>query len=360
MNDVTEISVDLEFNNNLHYYGVKICLLQIAFDNLVFLLDTNTLDIKPLFKHLEDEKIRKNVFSFEEDLRILHSLGCNPRNLFDISIGAKLLNLEKISLADVVEHFLHISLEKGEQTSNWCIRPLSFEQLKYAAGDVIHLSDVADLVIKQTTEKGIYTWLEEENLAIEKLVLPDITQNQIPSKYKQKMNELEWFYYQKIWRFREEKAKIMNLPAFKVIANDVLLEIATEPSLINNWLKMKNMNPKLKKPHVFDEVREYMYLARKEAMESNLSSEKPARKPLEKSEYLRLKEETRKADVIIEKYLKPVQEQLKNDFGERAALFVLSNRIMNDLARGDKSSQRNYRHKLVKEYLNRLNLSWDF
>ncbi len=360
MHEIKEFSVDLEFNNNLHYYGVKICLLQLAFNNLVFLIDAKLLDISPLFKYFEDEKVKKNVFSFEEDLKILHSLGCKPRNIYDISTAVKLLNFDKISLADVVNHYLEISLEKGEQTSNWCLRPLSFSQLKYASGDVIYLAEIRRKVESEIEGREMTDWLDEENKAFENQLFSNNTDNTIQTKYQSKMDEVEWFLYQKLWNFRDQVAKEMDLPAFKVMGNELLLEIANKPSLVKYWANLKNMNPRLKKHEVHLIVNNIIGQAKVEIAEKNLSHTRPAKKPLERSEYLRIKEETRKADAIIDKYLKPVQELLKKDFGERAALFILSNRIMNELARGDKSNRRNYRDELINKYLQLLNMERTF
>ena len=96
------IAVDLEFDSNHHHYGFKLCLMQIFCGNTVYLIDPQYVDIKRIFPFLEDENIEKIVFSFGEDLKLLHSLNCNPKNIYDISIAVKLLNYDKISLSDVV------------------------------------------------------------------------------------------------------------------------------------------------------------------------------------------------------------------------------------------------------------------
>jgi ribonuclease D len=165
--EAKSIAVDLEFDNNLHYYGFRLCLLQIASHDSVYLIDTEKIEIKDLFPVLETEDIQKIVFSFGEDMRLLHALGCKPKNLYDIATAVKLLNFEKISLADVIQHYLEVDLKKGAQMSNWCKRPLKQEQLEYAAHDVLYLEEVRSIVHPELKTKKMDQWIAEENLDLE-------------------------------------------------------------------------------------------------------------------------------------------------------------------------------------------------
>ena len=88
INSVPEIAVDLEFDKNRYRYGFNLCLLQIKAADEIFLIDPlgADFDIKPIFEPLENPKIEKVVYAFGEDIRLLHTLGCYPKNLFDIVI----------------------------------------------------------------------------------------------------------------------------------------------------------------------------------------------------------------------------------------------------------------------------------
>ena len=104
INSVPEIAVDLEFDKNRYRYGFNLCLLQIKAADEIFLIDPLGVDfdIKPVFEPLENPKIEKVVYAFGEDIRLLHTLGCYPKNLFDIVIQTRLMDYRAISLSNLL------------------------------------------------------------------------------------------------------------------------------------------------------------------------------------------------------------------------------------------------------------------
>ena len=78
------ISVDLEFDKNRYRYGFNLCLIQIYDGSNTYLIDplVDEIDLQPIFGIFENPDIIKIVFSFGEDLRLLHSLGCFPKKSF--------------------------------------------------------------------------------------------------------------------------------------------------------------------------------------------------------------------------------------------------------------------------------------
>jgi ribonuclease D len=355
-----EVAVDLEFDNNLHHYGFKLCLMQLAFNDLVYLVDPIQTDIRPLLKFFENPKIRKVVFSFGEDLRILHSMGCIPMNLYDISTAAKLLNFEKISLSDVINEVLGFSLEKGEQMSNWSLRPLTESQMTYAARDVIYLSQLAEKMIQLTIEKQIDSWIEEENKSLEYVDKINSLANKIPTKQKRNMSEVEWHFYVRLWEFREELAKELDKPSHQVINNNFLIEIAQNPKLIEDWINLKYLHHKLKSFHYANELKKLRKSIEKEINEYQLSTERSAVASLSSEEVAQIKAKKRKIENIKENILKPVQELIRRDYGDFAVTHILSNRIMEEIADNDKTNFRHYRNQLLKKYIKELNLKANF
>lgn len=356
LQDAKELAVDLEFDNNLHHYGFNICLLQLAANNVVYIVDPLKIDISPIFPFFENSDLPKLVFSFGEDLRLLHSLGCNPKNIYDISIAAKLLNYEKISLGDVVHEQLGFKMEKGEQMSNWCNRPLTSTQMNYAAGDVIYLGKLKEILHNQSIEKGISTWIEEENLSMEGNFIANGVDNNIPTKHRRNLNEVQWHFYKGLWEYREEIAKQFDKPAHQVINNNFLVELAENPNLINQWTSLKFIHRKLKTTFYMNELIKLRTSLLNEAVELKLSSEQSALPKLSKEEVLRIKARKKRIDLLKENYFKPVQELIRRDYGDFAMTFILSNRIMEDIATNDRTTWRKYRMDLIRKYLKELNL----
>ena len=143
----SQFSIDLEFDKNRFRYGFNLCLMQIFDGKDCYLIDplSDDIDIKKIFPLIEDPKIEKVAFSFSEDLRLLHSLGCYPQNVYDISFAAALLNFPPVSLTKLLHMVLEIETDKSSQQSNWFKRPLSEDQKNYAAEDVIYLLQMKNI-----------------------------------------------------------------------------------------------------------------------------------------------------------------------------------------------------------------------
>jgi ribonuclease D len=348
------IAVDLEFDSNHHHYGFKLCLMQIFCGNTVYLIDPQYVDIKRIFPFLEDESIEKIVFSFGEDLKLLHSLNCNPKNIYDISVAVKLLNYDKISLSDVVEKHLGITLEKGSQKSDWCRRPFSEKQKIYAANDVLYLPQIADLIKNETRRKGIENWIDEENKALEKSGAGGENKNSIKNKDGRNMTLTQWNFYRQLWNFREEKAKILDKPPHQVIDNNFLKEIAVNPSLLNNWAKNKFIHRALKNVETGRYLKKLYEDTKKNAKKDAIPEDEPAFKRPSKDEVRKNREKRNQAEKIKEEIFKPVQAAIRYDYGENAVTFILSNKLMDELIRGDKTNLRNYKRELFLKYSEKI------
>ena len=81
-----------------------------------------------------------------QDLACLAEVGLRPRRLFDTEHAGRLLNLPRVGLASLVEHYLDHSLAKEHSAADWSTRPLPEPWLVYAALDVEVLIEIRDLI----------------------------------------------------------------------------------------------------------------------------------------------------------------------------------------------------------------------
>lgn len=354
LSEENQIALDLEFDNNLHHYGFRLCLMQIASSREIYLIDPHKVDISLIFPVLEDNSIQKLVFSFGEDMRLLHALGCNATHLCDLSTAAKLLNYERFSLADVVHDLLDLSMKKDSQMSAWCKRPLTQEQLEYAAMDVLYLAELFSLFEKESREKDIYTWWMEENKDLETRYQDISIENQIPLKYQNTLDEVEWHVFQRLWNWREQLAKKWDKPAHHIFGNTLMVNLIQNPDLFNNWVNTKGLSHRVKTTAVKNELLQLVQQSFKEAKQQGFSKDKSARPKISREEYKKYKAEKMQRDILKEKILKPIQNQIITDYGEHAAYFILSSKQM-DLWLQNKKDLA-YRDSLIQHYLDALGL----
>lgn len=97
-----------------------------------------------------------------QDLPSLREVGMEPERLFDTEVAGRLLGLERVSLAAMMERFLDLTLEKGHSAADWSTRPLPAEWLVYAALDVEFLVDLRDAVAAELDRTGKREWAEQE------------------------------------------------------------------------------------------------------------------------------------------------------------------------------------------------------
>lgn len=158
------VGLDTEFIRERTYWP-QLALVQVSTGDEILLADMRvpgmTEALAPL---LRDEATTKVMHSASEDLVALqHACGCVPRPLFDTQVAAALCGIGAgIGYQRLVADLLGIAVDKGETRSDWMRRPLSPQQLDYAADDVRHLFALHDRLDAQLETLGRGGWLRED------------------------------------------------------------------------------------------------------------------------------------------------------------------------------------------------------
>ena len=98
-----------------------------------------------------------------QDLEVFQRwIGSIPRRMFDTQLAAGFTGMSTPSLASLHDKVLRISLPKTSRLTDWLLRPLTDDQLSYAASDVAHLLELHDALIAELTELGRLVWVEDE------------------------------------------------------------------------------------------------------------------------------------------------------------------------------------------------------
>jgi len=138
------IALDTEFVRINTFYA-KIGLIQVSDGQSAWLIDPLRIDDwQPFACLLQNPAVLKVLHACAEDLEVFaRTCGALPVPLFDSQLAAAFLNLGvNVGYCALVQKLLGITLPKGETRSNWCERPLSAAQVRYAAEDVLHLAQL--------------------------------------------------------------------------------------------------------------------------------------------------------------------------------------------------------------------------
>lgn len=236
------IALDTEFLREKTYFP-KFCLLQVATDDVVACIDPLALDsLEPLLHIIFDSNITKVLHSGRQDLEIFYRLsGRLPSPVFDTQIAAPLLGLgEQLSYANLVNEMLGVSLNKAHSRTDWSRRPLSAEQLRYAADDVIYLGRAYLKMLPKLTSMQRMTWLEKD---FGELVNPDLY-DPPPEQAWQRINGVHQLkaqqlsILQSLAAWRELTAREQDLPRGWLLKDEVLFDLARQQPSQTEELKI--------------------------------------------------------------------------------------------------------------------------
>lgn len=349
----SEFAIDLEFDRNRYRYGFDMCLMQIYDGEDCYLIDplSGNLDIKAIFPPIEDPKIKKVVFAFGEDLRLFHSLGCFPKNLYDLDAATSLLNFQPASLTNLIKDVLEVEVNSSSQQSNWYKRPLSEDQKHYAADDVLYLLDFKKELEKRAEEAGILDWIREENAVFDQLDYSDEDHNNlIKEKDKNDMSVFEWHLYCNLMEYFDSLAKKYNKPVYHLVNKKLVESLATDPNMVKKWQSMKGIFGKLKNDKFQNELKQLLENSRNEAEEKGLSKSKKASMTMTRDEYLAMRREANRINEIKNKVFNPLQDKIKEELGTHAKSFILPNRLAKEIIAGEAELVPDYKIRLFRKY----------
>jgi len=164
---VERYALDTEFHRERTYWP-QLALVQIAWpadaagSAGLALIDPLAVDVAPLSEILAGGATMV-AHAADQDLEVLErACGRRPSRLLDTQVAAGFVGQGSASLSSLTASFLGLRLPKGDRLSDWSTRPLSESQLSYAAADVSHLIELADVICGQLDSSGRLGWAEEE------------------------------------------------------------------------------------------------------------------------------------------------------------------------------------------------------
>ncbi len=224
------LAVDTE-SNSLYAYRERVCLIQFSTPRDDFLIDPLALDdLSPLGTLFANPGIEKVFHAAEYDLISLkRDYDFNFNNLFDTMIAARILGWEEVGLGSILKAEFGVQLNKRYQRANWGRRPLPPEMLAYARLDTHYLIPLS--MRQKAALKAVGRWdLAREDFARLRYVNGRDPEDQPELPWRIRgaldLNPRQTAVLKEIALYREQVAREINLPVFKVLSDRVLLAIA--------------------------------------------------------------------------------------------------------------------------------------
>ncbi|MDC4233201.1 HRDC domain-containing protein [Actinomyces sp. B33] len=223
------IALDVERAQGFRY-GADPYLVQIRREGVgTYLIDTAALpDLSPLQAGVDDVWILHNA---EQDLPNLRSTGLACPQLFDTEIAARLTGLTRFGLAAVCEQVLGLALVKDHQASDWSVRPLPPDWLRYAALDVELLTELYRHLSVSLHDMGRWEWALEEFAYAASRPAPEPKPDRwrgLPGAGKIRSRR-SLAVLRELWEAREAVAERIDLSPGRLIRNAALVRAAQQP-----------------------------------------------------------------------------------------------------------------------------------
>ncbi|WP_111979635.1 ribonuclease D [Algibacillus agarilyticus] len=246
LNQRTVLAIDTEFVRQRTYYP-KIGLIQINCGEHIYLIDPLEVESWQSFNRiLENENIIKVIHSCSEDVEVFKSaLGANVKGFYDTQIAESFCSgAMSLGLAALVNQYKHIQLDKGHARTDWLQRPLTPEQLNYAASDVLYLLDIYHLQIVTLGQKYAQAKEDVESVIAKKYLIPnpDLAWRDIKSNWLLSPRQLAVLRLLAKWRLENAIARDMAIN-FVIHERSIIALATRQPMSINSMKNVPDIHP---------------------------------------------------------------------------------------------------------------------
>lgn len=226
------IALDTEFMRESTYYP-KLCLVQLATLDQCAIVDPLALgDLEPLWSFLADRTRLKVLHAARQDMEVLavkapSAMPIGP--IFDSQIAAALLGQSaQIGYGALVAARLGATLAKGHTRADWSRRPLSEEQIEYAADDVRYLAPLYINLRDELQRQSRLEWLYQETQQLEREDLHKVEPNLAWRRLKglDRLRPEQRATAKLLAQWREELAVKHDKPRGWILADEALRAIS--------------------------------------------------------------------------------------------------------------------------------------
>ncbi|MCA9243677.1 MAG: ribonuclease D [Phycisphaerales bacterium] len=240
-------------------YDANLCLVQVAVGSEVVLFDPLAgLDLTEFWSLVTDPAILTIVHAGKEDFEVcVRKTGKAPRNVFDVQIAAGFVGYGyPMSLSRLVYVTRRKRISKGQTLTDWSRRPLTEDQLRYAAEDVVHLPAIYTKIEKRLDELGRAGWAKEEFDRFENAAFyrPPAVDRLARFKGARRLDGLGLEILLRLIEWRDQWAAERNRPLRAMMRDDMLVEVARRGPRKATDLEVLRGFPQAKNKRVVEQI----------------------------------------------------------------------------------------------------------
>ncbi len=245
-----QLAIDIE-SDSFYAYRERVCLIQISSSSKDYIIDPLAIqDLSLLGKIFSNPATEKIFHAGEYDVLCLkRDYQFEFKNLFDTMIAARFLGEKELGLKAAISRHFQVDLCKKHQRADWGKRPLSDEQLRYAQLDTHFLISLSDIQKKSLLERGRLEDAKEasENLStLQAQTRPFDAEGYRKIRGSRDLAPESRGILKELYLCREEIARVKNKARFRIMNDELLLQIAkTCPKDVSELSQIKGMTPYL-------------------------------------------------------------------------------------------------------------------
>ncbi|WP_019015628.1 ribonuclease D [Elioraea tepidiphila] len=226
------VTVDTEFMRERTYWP-ELCVVQIAGPEDVAVIDAQApgLDLAPLYALFDNTAVTKVFHAARQDIEIfVLRTGRVPSPLFDTQIAAMVAGFgDQVGYDALVGALAGASIDKAFRFSDWSARPLSAQQIAYAAADVTHLRKVYVKLRARLEREGRLEWVAEEMAALADPATYRVDPEEAWIRLRSRSGNRRFLaVLRAVAAWREREAQRINIPRQRLVKDETLLEIAAQ------------------------------------------------------------------------------------------------------------------------------------
>jgi ribonuclease D len=226
------LAVDTE-SNSLFAYQERVCLIQFSTKKGDYLVDPLAIDdLSPLAPIFASKRIEKVFHAAEYDVIMLkRDFNFRFGYLFDTMLAARILGWDGLGLGSILKNEFGVQLNKRYQRANWGKRPIPVDMLTYAQLDTHYLIPLRNRLRAELKANGRWA------LAVEDFRRLQNVNGRKPGnggetcwriKGSHDLSPQQAAVLKELCVYRDQVAKSINRPLFKVIGDQTLYAIAED------------------------------------------------------------------------------------------------------------------------------------